>query len=148
MSKANWKKGFFGFETDDTDFLRVDGAAGSNPYAADGHSSYGYDAKFDDVAGTRDLFGYGDDSKGQDWRASGEVASDNAAFLRRSNLGDGDYAHQNLGSMIDDLDGMGSGNKLTGGGGPLRQDKGVGAGSPRHAPKNTPARAQSNCSKR
>jgi hypothetical protein len=139
-------RGFYGFETDDAEFLKPDGAAGTDPYAADGHSTYGYDAKFDDNAGTRDYAGHGDDAFAQDWRTSGEVASDNEAFCRRSDLGDGDIAHTNLGSLTDDVDGMGSGNKMTGGGGPLTKGKGVGDGKLRGAksPKITPPRAQSN----
>jgi hypothetical protein len=144
-TRKSINRGFYGFETDDAEFLKPDN---TDVFATDGFSQHGYNKKFDDVAGDTNYSGAGDDSFKQDWRASGEVASDNAAFLKPSSVGDADYAHTNLGTMVDDLDGMGSGSPILGGGGPLRQDKGIGAGSPRHAPKNTPARAQSNWSKR
>jgi hypothetical protein len=120
MPKFPVNKGFKGFVTDDEAWLRP---SQTNPYEASA-SGVGYNASKDDDAGTHG-HGHGD----------GTWAADNDAFLRPSYTGDVDYAHQNLGSIPDDVDGMGSGNKLTGGGGPLTKDYGVSDGKPRFAPK-------------
>jgi hypothetical protein len=54
-------RGFYGFQSDDADFLKPDGAAGTDPWAADDHSTVGYNAKFDDAAGTKNYAGSGID---------------------------------------------------------------------------------------
>jgi hypothetical protein len=121
MPKFPVNKGFKGFVTDDEEWLRP---SQTNPYEASA-SGVGYQgSRWDDDAGTHDYAGHGDDG-----------ATDAEAFLRPSSYGDADYAHQNLGRIPDDVDGMGSGNKLTGGGGPLTKDYGVADGKPRFAPK-------------
>jgi len=76
-------RGFRGFVSDDESFLAPDDVAGTDPWASDGHSTVGYDAKFDDGAGTRDYAGYGDGG-----------ATDNEAFLAPLWSGDTDYVPQ------------------------------------------------------
>ena len=111
-------RGFYGFETDDAEFLKPDN---TNPYKASS-SKVNYSAHYDDDAGTRNL------------ACSGIDGSDDLAdFLRPSFTGDVDYAHQNLGQIVDDAEGMGSGSPLLGGGGPLSKDYGVADGKPRFA---------------
>jgi hypothetical protein len=110
-------KGFYGFETDDAEFLKP---SNTNPYEASA-SGVGYNASKDDDYGyDRGALGFTDDDP---------------SFRRPSFTGDVDHAHQNLRQIVDDADGMGSGNKLTGGGGPLTKDYGVNDGRPRFASK-------------
>jgi hypothetical protein len=122
MPRFSVNKGFYGEKSDDEQFLTPDGPAGTDPYKADDYSSVGYNVRWDDDAGTRDYAGQGIDG-----------VDDLKSFLAPSWTGDVDYAHQNLGRIIDGTDGMGSGNKLLGGGGPV---KGGGPGKPRYAPKD------------
>jgi hypothetical protein len=124
ISRKLLEKGAHGFALcdDDMKFLTPDSNGGTDPFQ---HTPVGRDPRWDDSPGTRDLAGYGVDG-----------ADGNAAFLRPSSVGpDIDRAHQNLGSIVDSDDGMGSGNKLTGGGGPIPQSHDVGEGKPRFASK-------------
>jgi hypothetical protein len=109
-------RGFYGFKTDDAEFLKP---SNTNPYEA---SASGVDYQ-----GSR----WDDDAE----KGNHGFFSDDEAFRRPSFTGDIDYAHQNLGQIVDDVDGMGSGNKLTGGGGPLTKNYGVNDGRPRFASK-------------
>jgi hypothetical protein len=129
MSKFPLDKGFQGFKSDEEEFLKP---SNTNPYEQSA-SGVGFNAKFDDDAGTKDWAGYGVDG-----------ANDTEAFARPSWTGDVDAPHQGLGGLVDDVDGMGSGNKLTGGGGPLTKDYGVADGKPRYAAKNVGAAGQKN----
>jgi hypothetical protein len=110
-NKKQINKGFYGFESDDAEFLRPDGAAGTDPFKADGHSTVGYNARFDDVAGTRDYEGYGD--------YRGE--RDEEAFLRPST----NRPHESDASIHEDLADLIDGQRdqptgpITGGGGPV-----------------------------
>jgi len=117
-------KGFYGFQTDDAEFLTPDGAAGTNPWVADAHSTVGYNASKDDSAGTHDLAGYGIDG-----------ADDLADFLAPSWVGDSDGVHGKLNVLIDNDPSMPN-PAVIGGGGPL-DGPDVGAAPPRFRPKDT-----------
>jgi hypothetical protein len=132
MSKLNWKKGFYGEVSDDEAFLTPDN---TDPHKASA-SDVGYNSRW----------ASGDDAGDGDSHGAGEYAYDAAcdSFLKPSYTGDVDYAHQGLGGIVDDVDGMGSGNKLTSGGGPLSKDYGVNDGKPRYGSKNVGASGQIN----
>jgi hypothetical protein len=95
----------------------------TNPWAADEHSTVGYNAKFSDAAGSHDVSGSGIDR-----------SEDYDAFARPSTTNyDIDYPHQGLSRLIDDQADMGSGSKLLGGGGDVSKNQvgGVGYDRPR-----------------
>jgi hypothetical protein len=128
VRRKNYVSGFGEKDPDAQAFLRSD----PSPWNADGHSTVGFNAKFEDDAGTRDYAGYGVDG-----------ADDSEAFLRPSSVGDIDGVNANHGYLIDNDPSLPN-NKLLAGGGPLSQKGGIGAGPPRHAPKNVGHAGQQN----
>jgi hypothetical protein len=118
-TKKQLNKGFYGFETDDAEFLKID----RDPWEASA-SGHGRNAKFSDDDGFKrgaGAYTYAD--------GGGEVYNRLPSEQRVSDK---------LRDILDDVDGMGSGNAITGGGGPLSKSRGVGAGKPRFAPKTGP----------
>jgi hypothetical protein len=113
-TKKQLNKGFYGFESDDAAFLRID----RDPWEASA-SGQGYNARWDDDTGYK--------------RGQQSMGGDEASFLRASQSETyGDQPHDRLAGLIDSDEGMGSGHKLTGGGGPVSK-----GGNPRIAPKQT-----------
>jgi hypothetical protein len=117
-------KGFYGEKSDDEAFLRPDN---TDPYKASA-SGHGYQARFDDDAGTRDLAGSGIDG-----------SDDLGAFLSPSFQGDVDHIHERLNALIDNDPSLPNGGQLAGGG-PLGHKHNVQPGRPRFAPKTAPVR--------
>jgi hypothetical protein len=112
-------KGFGDQDPDIESFLRPDGAAGTDPWKADGHSTVGYDAKFQDSDGfARGTLGF---------------TEDDPSFRSPSWTGDRDDVNANHGYLIDNDPSLPS-NKLIAGGGALSQKGGIGAG-PRVMPR-------------
>jgi hypothetical protein len=102
----------------------------TNPWDASA-SRHGRNKKFDDDAGTYNYAGHGVGGAG-----------DNEAFLRASDTGpDIDAPHQRLSGLIDDSQPY---DPVLTGGAPLTRGKGIGPGSPRHAPKNLGPSSQKN----
>ena len=128
-TKKQLNKGFHGFETDDAEFLKPCNADGNWTASASGH---GYNARFDDDSGH---------VRGANW-------DDTNSHGLRNKLADEaqEVAHQRLAGLIDGQVDMGSGNKMTGGGGPVSENadndspgwKGSGRKGPRYAPKTGP----------
>jgi hypothetical protein len=117
-TKKQINKGFYGFETDDAEFLKVE----RDPWEASA-SGVGYNAKFDDDYGYRAGQGaYSDE--GGDGALTNKLADERV-----------DYAHEGLSPLIDDSQPY---DKLLTGGAGLTKGKGVGAGKPRFAPKTGP----------
>jgi hypothetical protein len=113
------------------DFLKP---SNTDPYQASA-SGHGFNARFDDDAGTHNYAGHGVDGAG-----------DNEAFLRASDTGpDIDAPHQRLSGLIDNQADLPAGRQL-GGGGPVSDNKhgGVRPGRPRYAAKNVGAAGQKN----
>jgi hypothetical protein len=110
-------KGFYGFEDDSAEFLKP---SNTDPYKASA-SGVGYNATKDDDRGYE--------------RGLGAYADDDLAFRKPSWTGDVDNVNANHGYLIDNDPSLPSG-KLLAGGGALSQKGGIGAGPPRHAPKN------------
>jgi hypothetical protein len=107
-------KGYGHSGEDDAEFLKID----RDPWEASA-SGQGYNARFDDDTGYK--------------RGEQSMGGDEASFLRASQSETyGDQPHDRLAGLIDSDTGMGSGNKLTGGGGPVSK-----GGKPRIAPKQT-----------
>jgi len=127
MPKFPVSKGFYGFETDDEQFLKPDPNGGTDPYKTKS-ANVGYDSRWKsgDHAGTHDR-GYGD----------GTWAADNEAFLAASWKGDVDAPHGELYGLIDGQEDLPADKRLTGGG-PVSANKhgGVGKGPPKFAPKD------------
>src|SRR6516164_3431065 len=117
-TKKQLNRGFFGFETDDAEFLKID----RDPFDASA-SGHGYSARYDDDSGYR--------------RGQGAYSDELDDGLRLQNrLPDEQRdVSDKLRDILDDVDGMGSGNALTGGGGPLSKSRGVGSGPPKFRPK-------------
>jgi hypothetical protein len=131
-TKAQINKGFHGFQTDDAEFLKPDNpniARGNWDAAASGH---GYQrARFDDDYG---------------WRRGNLGFTDEGGDGAVYNLMPDESRDRSLDHLVgidDDATGMNSGNKLTGGGGPLTKGRTVGAGSPRYSPKGPGPRTNS-----
>jgi hypothetical protein len=104
-------RGFYGFKTDEAEFLKP---SNTDPYVAEA-SGAGYNSTKDDDRGfERGALGFTDDDKD---------------FRRPSFTGDTDYVHGALYGLIDGQEDLGSGNKLTGGGGPVSDNKYGGVGS-------------------
>jgi hypothetical protein len=126
-TKKDILKGFHGFDTDDTDFLKID----RDPWKASA-SGVGYNAKFSDDTGHR---------RGANWDDT-----DSHGLRDKRSDENNEVAHERLASLIDGQVDMGSGNKLTGGGGPVSENadndspgwKGSGRKGPRYAPKTGP----------
>jgi hypothetical protein len=116
MPKKNYVSGFGDKDPDAAAFLRPE----RDPWEASA-SGIGYSARYDDDTGH---------VRGANWDDS-----DDHGLVNRLPDERRDDAHEGLGSLIDDDTGMGSGNKMTGGGGPLTKGRGVGDGKPRYAPK-------------
>jgi hypothetical protein len=121
-TKKQINKGFYGFESDDAEFLKVDNERGNWVAGASGH---GANAKFDDDYGYR--------------QGQGAYTDENEDGLKLANrLPDEQrQVSDKMRDILDDVDGMGSGNVITGGGGPLSKSRGVGSGPPKFAPKQT-----------
>jgi hypothetical protein len=95
----------YGDDPNNFDFLSP---SNTNPFLDDGHSTVGYNARFDDAAGSSNYAGHGVDG-----------AVDNEAFLSPSQARtDESYEniHQNLYRLIDGQADQPSGPMLTGGG--------------------------------
>ena len=113
-------KGFYGFTSDDKTFLNPDN---TYPFSQGDASGDGYNAKFDDDSGyRRGALGFTDENE------------DGLKLVNR--LPDEQrQVSDKMRDILDDVDGMGSGNALTGGGGPLSKSRGVGSGPPKFRPK-------------
>jgi hypothetical protein len=117
---------------DDEAFLK----ANTDPWKA---SSSGHDSRWSDDEGYK----RGEQSRGnypQAWESKG---ADDSDFLRPSQDRtdeSGDYVQGELYRLIDNQVDMGSGNKMTGGGGPVSDNKvgGVGDGKIRYPAKTGP----------
>ncbi len=126
MPKKNYVSGFGEKDPDAAEFLK----ANTDPWKASA-SGEGYQGRrWDDDTGYR----RGEQSRGgsQAWESR---AADEAAFLRPSQSEtDWDAPHEKLSVLIDGQKDFGSGNKLTGGGGPVSDNKvgGVGPGKVRY----------------
>jgi hypothetical protein len=123
MPKKNYVSGFGEKDPDAAAFLKPEN---TNPFKMGDASGLGYNSKFDDDTGfERGALGFTDDDK---------------AFRRpsQSKTYGHEGAHDRLANIIDSDESMGSGNKMTGGGGPLSQKRGVGSGPPRYRPKTGP----------
>jgi hypothetical protein len=71
-------------------------------------------------------------------RGNGAYSKDDSSFGNPSYKMDRGGQHDKLARLTDDAEGMGSGNKLTGGGGALSQLYGVGSGKARFPAKTGP----------
>jgi hypothetical protein len=120
-SKKELSKGFRGFETDDAQFLKID----RDPWDASASGNSYQGTRFDDDYGYR--------------RGQGAYTDENEDGLKLVNrLPDEQrQVSDKMRDILDDVDGMGSGNVITGGGGPLSKSRGVGSGKPTVAPKDT-----------
>jgi hypothetical protein len=125
-TKKQLNKGFYGFQDDSAEFLKTD-----NPNPDRGNwdasaSGVGYHGRrFDDDTGyKRGALGWTD-----------EDADSRLTNLMPDESRDRGYDH--LVGLEDDASGMGSGNKLTGGGGPLTKGRTVGS-DPRPRVKTGP----------
>jgi len=125
-TKKQISKGFYGFESDDAEFLKPD-----NPVAERGNwdasaSGQGYNSKFaDDTGYQRGALGFTDEG------GDGALRNLMPDESRDSNL-------DQLRTLPDDDAGMGSGSKWLGGGGPIPQNRDVGSGTPRYGAKTGP----------
>jgi hypothetical protein len=121
-TKKQLNKGFYGFESDDAEFLKID----RDPFDASA-SGHGYSARYDDDTGA---------SRGA---SSGfSYALDDGLKLQNRLPDEQREVSDKLRDIMDDVDGMGSGNVITGGGGPLTKKYGVGSGPPKFRPKTGP----------
>lgn len=117
---------------DDETFLAPSKA--SNPFSSGEASGHGYNAKWSDSDGHE--------------RGAQSQGADDASFLRPSWEGDySDAPHTRLSQLIDNQEDFGSGNKLTGGGGPVSRNLPEGDSSPRYAPKSGSPSKQTNMRK-
>jgi hypothetical protein len=108
----------YGYQKGDEDFLSVDNERGNWAASASGA---GYNNRWDDNKGyERGVGAYTDSDSG---------LTNKLPYERTSGGLD------DLVGLDNDDTGMGSGNKLLGGGGPLTKGRGVGSGGPRFAPK-------------
>jgi hypothetical protein len=118
---------------DDEAFLK----ANSNPWEAEA-SGHGYNARFSDDDGWK----RGEQSRsGLDaWQSRGGDDLDWQRPSQDRTDESGDRVHQELYRLIDNQVDLGSGNKMTGGGGPVSENKvgGVGDGKIRHPVKTGP----------
>ena len=111
-TKKQISKGFYGFESDDAEFLKPD-----NPVAERGNwdasaSGQGYNSKFaDDTGYQRGALGFTD-------------AGGDAALYNRMPDESRDYDHEGLSPLIDDSQPH---DKMLAGGAPLTKGKGVGS---------------------
>lgn len=131
MSKLpkKYRSGFGEQDPDINSFLRPDENGGTNPYSHS-PSDAGYNSRWSD-------------SDGYERGEVGFKGSDDASFLKPSWTGDVDNVNANHGYLIDNDPSLPNG-KLLNGGGPLSQKGGIGAGPPRHAPKNVGHSGQKN----
>jgi hypothetical protein len=118
-TKKELNKGFYGFKTDDAEFLKP-----CNPVAERGNwdasaSGVGYQGqRFDDDYGyRRGALGFTDEDA--DSRLTNVMPDESR-----------DRGYDHLVGLDNDDTGMGSGNKLTGGGGPLTKGRTVGSNPP------------------
>jgi hypothetical protein len=122
-TKKELKKGAYGYGDDPESysFLQPENPRGSWDASASGE---GYNARWDDDRGyERGTGAYTDSDSGLVNRLPDEL---------RDSVNDG------LRTLPDDDEGMGSGSKLLGGGGPLTKGRGVGNSPPRYRPKTGP----------
>jgi hypothetical protein len=121
-TKKQLNKGFYGFTSDDAEFLKVD----SSPWKASA-SGVGYNSKFKDDYGYRAGQGAYSDELDDGLKLQNRLPDE-----RRNSVSN------KLADLPYDAEGMGSGSALLGGAGPLPQKYGVGKGRPRYAPKSGP----------
>jgi hypothetical protein len=128
-TKKQLNKGFYGFQSDDAEFLKVDNPDGNWTAGASGH---GYNARWND----QDF----------DTRGTGAYTDSDPGLYNKLADEHQEYAHQRLSKLIDNQEDWGSDNKITGGGGPVSDNapdnspgwKGSGRKGPRFAPKTGP----------
>jgi hypothetical protein len=124
-SRRQLKRGAYGYgdNPEDADFLKPDNERGNWVASASG---VGYNAKFSDDDGFR--------------RGQGAYTDENEDGLKPVNRLPDEQREvsDKLRDIMDDVDGMGSGNVITGGGGPLTKKYGVGSGPPKVKPKTGP----------
>jgi len=106
-TKKQLNRGFYGYQSDDAEFLKPERAS---PWVDDysGASKQGYNARWNDNAGPFE------GSNWSDCEAHGLVskrADESQAGIR------------DIGSLIDNQEDWGSGNKLMGGGGPVSDNE-------------------------
>jgi hypothetical protein len=120
-SKKQLSKGFYGFESDDAEFLKID----RDPFdtSASGH---GANAKFDDDYGYRAGQGEYSDELDDGLKLQNRLPDEQRAVSDK------------MRDILDDVDGMGSCSVITGGGGALSNSPGVGSGPPKYRPKTGP----------
>jgi hypothetical protein len=118
VRRKNYVSGFGEKDPDANAFLKPDN---TNPFEASA-SGVGYHGnRFDDDTGYK--------------RGQQSMGGDEASFLKPSWTGDLPDVHDKLADIIDSDESMGSGNKITGGGGALSKGRGIGSGGPRFEPK-------------
>jgi hypothetical protein len=105
---------------DDAAFLKVDNERGNWVASASG---VGYNAKFDDDYGYRAGQGAYSDELDDGLKLQNRLPDEQRSVSDKLN------------DIYDDVEGMGSGSKLLGGGGPLSKSRGVGSGPPQYRPK-------------
>jgi hypothetical protein len=121
----------YGYEPGDENFLAID----RDPFDASA-SGHGYSARYDDDYGYR--------------RGQGEYSDelDDGLKLQNRLPDEQRQVSDKMRDILDDVDGMGTGNTISGnmplmqantvgGGGALPKSRGVGSGKPRVAPKDT-----------
>jgi hypothetical protein len=118
MPKKNYVSGFGDQDPDAASFLKPDANGGTDPFATSDYSDTGYNARFDDGSGH---------IRGANHDDSGRILRNKLPYERTADVSD------RLAGIIDSDEGMGSGNKLLGGGGPVSK-----GGAPRFAPKTGP----------
>jgi hypothetical protein len=122
MPRKNYVSGFGEQDPDAAAFLKPDNTDPINMGDASGH---GYNARWDDDSGAR---------RGAEYGFSNSVGD--KSFLSPSQTQTYDAPeNERFADLIDSAEGMGSGNALTGGGGPLTQRYGIGSGKRRYPAK-------------
>ena len=71
-------------------------------------------------------------------RGLGAYSKDDTSFGAPGHKRDKSSADDKMRDLTDAVAGMGSGNKITGGGGPLPKNYGIGSGPPKFRPKTGP----------
>lgn len=127
-TKKQLNKGFYGFESDDAEFLSIDRDPWKPTHATDTYQA----RRFDDDAGFS--------------RGTGAYTDSDSGLYNKLSDENQEVAHERLSQLIDNQEDWGSGNKITGGGGPVSDNaddnspgwKGSGRKGPRFAPKTGP----------